>query len=1460
MLLEKEAKLISALRTMGLPLHLYFLSYWIVYGAMYVLGGAIMTAAYALCGFFPNSDLFLLFLTTVFNVPATLAFMSCVVGKCSKQAGQTLAFFGSWVFIGLFILFERTGVPSAAWYPLCIFPMFAGPAGGYRFYELEATGEGLTWAELTSSGSGPRCWTAATSLCDTPCASRPATVATQTHKAASRLAASSSASTAPAPPSSPSLSTAGKGPSLLVTWAFQLASAVCWLWWATRLLSAGPAWVKQMPERAAQPEGPAVEESGPPPEGASEAVRLVRLSRAFAAKPKPVVALDALSLSLYEGQITALLGQNGAGKTTTIGILTGLFPQSSGEATVYGHSVTRRAPPLPRTASPHTTAAFTRADAAARSAADALPPQVRGRGMDAIRRLSGVCPQHDLTFAALSALENLQLAGAVKGLSPAQLADGRLEAMLESVGLEPSRHAVRTDNLSGGQKRKLSLACALIGDPKLVLLDEPTAGMDPASRRTVWGAMAAAKAGRTIVLTTHFLDEADALGDRIAVMHKGRLRAVGTSLSLKRRYGRAQHLTVARPPGGPPTSAQLLALVQRHVPEASVEQEQPEEVAVALPTDAAAAFAPLFEELDTALPAAGARSYGLSVPSLQEVFLRIADNADAEDAAAEEARAGVEPVQVAHSRRPWGSAWPRLSAAKPPRQSAVAPAPPAGAAAAGPSAAASALASAYVASDVEGGSRYRGASGWAQVRLLSILYYQSLTSDWALPLMMAVTTAFTLAAFIIPAYLGYGNLDTVANRTDASLLPSVALSSPDAFESAAADLANAGAVAFPYAPETGTLQAGLGSAAFEAAFGYSATPLQDAAGIGVAIRSAATGAFGAASLGADGAGSPPLPATSRLFHNRSHEAALPVTLHAISRALFASVGGNGTLSGAAALLPYVGETKPDLPFPYGSIISPNVLSFVFLFLALGAVSELVKQRLITKSNHQMMVMGLSPALRWVGELSVWLLLIWYHCALVLVVMLAMGSAAPTSAAVPVFFLEVLLAGPAAVCFFALFNFLFWCKIETANGADDLVGNVVCQVLQIFVMYPSVILSIPSVRESEVAFWVLTLFSLLTPVGSITACLNALYLVAQKAQLEALLDPAKPDTPAVGDFFSFVVEIDYCDGGTLCDLDPTLNPGPLLCIAITGVSLPLWFWLLWRIDVKRFYRPVRGNVPTPPAPAGEDEDVAAERARAEAMAGGGPDGVGPPLLLQNLRKTFASPRVKGVRQPRKVAVDNLSLAVDGGCFSLLGPNGAGKTTTLSMLTGDLRPGGGDAWVCGYSVRTQLLDIFRLCGYCPQFGGLFHSDTGGLTLYQHLEAYGRLKGVPEPELRAHCDRVVAEFGLQDHVRKAVRKLSGGTRRKLIAAIALSSDPRASSFGEAGGGDSFSFLIRLESLCLGASASSTSRRRASTSARASSSGSGSAPRASAAARSSSLRTTWRRRTRSHSGSASWRAAGCR
>jgi len=108
----------------------------------------------------------------------------------------------------------------------------------------------------------------------------------------------------------------------------------------------------------------------------------------------------------------------------------------------------------------------------------------------------------------------------------------------------------------------------------------------------------------------------------------------------------------------------------------------------------------------------------------------------------------------------------------------------------------------------------------------------------------------------------------------------------------------------------------------------------------------------------------------------------------------------------------------------------------------------------------------------------------------------------------------------------------------------------------------------------------------------------------------------------------------------------------------------------------------------------------------------------------------------------------------------------------MLTGVTVPTSGDAFVGGYNVGTQLLSIFQMLGYCPQFGGLF---VRGLTLKQHLQTYGRLKGVQERDLEGHCTRTIAEFGLQEHANKWVTKLSGGTKRKLIAAIALACEPR-------------------------------------------------------------------------------------
>jgi len=245
---------------------------------------------------------------------------------------------------------------------------------------------------------------------------------------------------------------------------------------------------------------------------------------------------------------------------------------------------------------------------------------------------------------------------------------------------------------------------------------------------------------------------------------------------------------------------------------------------------------------------------------------------------------------------------------------------------------------------------------------------------------------------------------------------------------------------------------------------------------------------------------------------------------------------------------------------------------------------------------------------------------------------------------------------------------------------------------------------------------------------------------------------------VGDFFKFTISVPFVAGS---------SPGPLTTVIYSLLTAPLWFYLLWYIDIRRYYyskRP-REVVLTKRT---EDPDVAAERQRAEAM-----DGSGALVHMAHLRKEFPAPKKKGKKQPNKVAVVDLSLAIDGaGCFALLGPNGAGKTTTLSMLTGDLRPTAGEASVGGYSVRTDIMQIFKRLGYCPQFGGLF---TRGVTLKQHLQFFARLKGVPEKMLEAHCKRTLAEFGLEAHAHKWVGKLSGGTRRKLVAAIALACEPQ-------------------------------------------------------------------------------------
>ncbi|GLC70789.1 hypothetical protein PLESTF_001033400 [Pleodorina starrii] len=218
------------------------------------------------------------------------------------------------------------------------------------------------------------------------------------------------------------------------------------------------------------------------------------------------VAVYGTWLHIVPGECFCLLGPNGAGKTTTIKSLVGAIRPTSGEALVYGTSV--------------------------------LDPA----GLDAARSLTGICPQFDVLWGALSGREHLALMADVRGLPWGQRR-GEVERMLQQVRLEAAADRP-AGSYSGGMRRRLSVAAALLGDPRVVYLDEPTTGMDPVSRSHVWELISASKAGRCLVLTTHSMEEAEVLGDRIAILAAGRLRCLGHSLALKRRYGGGYRLSV----------------------------------------------------------------------------------------------------------------------------------------------------------------------------------------------------------------------------------------------------------------------------------------------------------------------------------------------------------------------------------------------------------------------------------------------------------------------------------------------------------------------------------------------------------------------------------------------------------------------------------------------------------------------------------------------------------------------------------------------------------------------------------------------------------------------------------------------------------------------------------------------------------------------------------------------------
>ncbi|XP_074030310.1 phospholipid-transporting ATPase ABCA3 [Leptinotarsa decemlineata] len=329
--------------------------------------------------------------------------------------------------------------------------------------------------------------------------------------------------------------------------------------------------------------------------GMDKGIEIHKLYKRYGSK----MAVSNLNLDIYKNQITVLLGHNGAGKSTTMSMITGMLEVTSGSIIINGSDIKNN--------------------------------------MDKIRQNLGLCPQHNLFFTDLTVREHLLFFAKLKGRT-SQDAALETDKLLKDMNLYEKRNSL-AHTLSGGMKRKLCLGMSLVGGSNVLILDEPSSGMDPESRRQLWDLLLSWRGEKTILVTTHFMEEADALGDWIAIMADGALQCYGTPMFLKKRYDTGYHLSLILNDDKTTDEAALrknkISLIRkevdRHIHGNQLKSQDGNHIVFVLPFESNTELANLLEELEKKKNELGIANISVTVTTLEDVFLKARVESSGED-------------------------------------------------------------------------------------------------------------------------------------------------------------------------------------------------------------------------------------------------------------------------------------------------------------------------------------------------------------------------------------------------------------------------------------------------------------------------------------------------------------------------------------------------------------------------------------------------------------------------------------------------------------------------------------------------------------------------------------------------------------------------------------------------------------------------------------------------------------
>ncbi|XP_072934146.1 cholesterol transporter ABCA5-like [Epargyreus clarus] len=1027
-----------------------------------------------------------------------------------------------------------------------------------------------------------------------------------------------------------------------------------------------------------------------------EAIRIVGLQKSFRHCRRPEVkAIDGIDLSIYEGQITAVLGHNGAGKSTLFNILTGLTAPTAGTAYVYGLDV--RDP----------------------------------NDMQEIRQMIGVCPQQDVLFDMLSVREHLEFFAAVKGIPGKRIPDEIHKSMAE-VGLLDQVETY-SKHLSGGQKRKLSIAIAFIGDPKIIILDEPTAGVDPVSRRQMWRILQRARRGRVLLLTTHFMDEADILGDRKAVISKGRVRCAGTSLFLKNKFGIGYHLTLVL--DGACREHQITRLVRGHVARAEKARRHGRELSYILPHYAVHLFPPLFHAIEAEIRdrtnRLGITSYGVSMTTLEEVFLSL----EGENAEETEAVEGVSSVKLVRARALSRSlslqsktlSYQELND-KDQQKTTSLPTPPA---------------SHALHSTTHGVEHVKvtpepisvgelsemvktNPSCWRTFcALVYIRTVRMIRDPYKLYVMIFLPIiSCALGLYIKSRQIVFFRMQPL--RLDPN---AYANKTPIALHSELGDF-----------KELTDLHNSLET--------LGAYPSQDFDGNFSSLLDMES--FGAFTLKDRSYNK------IMAYYNTTYTHSLPIIINlldnSIYRILMAASGQQDSFKPIEVLTHPFQQTEQQEEFNLGNVVCAIFMGMIFALVPVTLAVDIVYDREI-KAKNQLRVNGLSLSMYFLTYITIliFIMLLTSVGVLVLVILNDIPSLTNGSAITMLSFLLVLYC-PSAILFNTCFSYVF----DKMDSAQSIMPNITTWIGVI----PFILVAVLDTFKwgSDIAFYLHLVFSFLDVMYIPYAIIYYVDRVYVTCNLRGVCT-----TPELWSYFTAEVWV--------------LVAAMLLHVPLCGAALLVADRLKsgGRVCAKK------GALGAGPDPelevgceAGEDEDVRRERRRVANILHQPPQNA-PVLVVHNLRKEYkvrGRGAACGGEAARRAALARLSLCVAGGeVFGLLGHNGAGKTTTMKIVTAEERPTSGTVMLGGQRIDEAQSSAYQMLGYCPQHDALWKN----VTIREHIECYAAIRGVSKSDTPRIVDAYLNGLQIMEHAGKNADECSGGTRRKLSFALAMVGSPR-------------------------------------------------------------------------------------